>query len=386
MRILIVLNILNDSRSISGGLIEYVNMANAWIEAGHQTDFLAAKATAPIFERLTPKSRLINSDGIFDATRYLSKTWLYFPAYAYRMLTAHWVHSEEPYDIVYSSSQFIVDVYTARVLARRQHAKFVVKIQHVLAGRPARTGFINRLLLWSERTSARWINRRADLLLCLSSTVGRHYEEIEKSLGMTPRQIVASGCGIDVNRFSLIPTSPKNFDVVVLGRLHEQKGIFELPKVLQEIVAHIPGARMLIIGEGPHRQAAEQLFAELGLKESVQFTGGIPEADKNKLLGQSKIGLSLSYEEGWGLSITEFLAIGLPVVAYELPVFEEVFPNQLDLVCPRDAKGAAAKVITLLKDPALRAVRGQSGKQFVARYDYRRMAQAELARLKAICT
>ena len=64
MRVLIVHNILNDSRSVSGVMTEYVHMANAWIEAGHQTDFLVAKAGWPQFQRLAPKARLISSDGI----------------------------------------------------------------------------------------------------------------------------------------------------------------------------------------------------------------------------------------------------------------------------------------------------------------------------------
>jgi glycosyltransferase involved in cell wall biosynthesis len=381
---LIVHNILNDSRSVSGVLTEYAHMANAWIEAGHQTDFLVAKAGWPQFQKLAPRSRLINSDGLFDATRYLSQSWRYFPAYAYRMLTAHWVRLPARYDIIYASSQFIIEIYAARVLSRRQPAKLVVKIQHVLAGQAARKGFFDKLFLWAERRSARWINRRFDLLLGLSTTVAKHYQEFERSLGLSPRPIQSSGCGIDLERFSQVATSPKTFDVVVLGRLHEQKGIFELPLVWRRILDALPHARLLVIGEGPHRQRTEQLFAELGMTESVLFSGGISEPEKNKLLGQSKIGLSLSYEEGWGLSITEFLAVGLPVVAYDLPVFAEVFPGQLQVVKPHDQTEAASTIVVLLNDDERRTALGQRGKEFVARYDYRIMAQAELARLSAL--
>ena len=55
------------------------------------------------------------------------------------------------------------------------------------------------------------------------------------------------------------------------------------------------------------------MFGELGLAHTVTFTGGIPEKEKNDLLCRSRIGLSLSFEEGWGLSINEFLATGIPV-------------------------------------------------------------------------
>jgi glycosyltransferase involved in cell wall biosynthesis len=384
MRILIVHNILNDSRSVSGVMTEYAHMANAWVEMGHQADFLVAKAGWPQFQRLAPKSRLVSSDGFFDATGYLSQTWRYLPAYAYRMFNAHWVRLPCRYDIIYASSQFVMEVYVARVLARRQRAKLVVKVQHVLAGQATRKGFFDRLFLWAERKSARWINKDADLLLALSSTVASHYHQVERSLGLRPTPILPSGCGIDLERLADVATEAKEFDVVFLGRLHEQKGVFELPHVWRRIVEAQPGARLLVIGEGPHRHATEQMFERMRLNSSVVFTGGIGEAEKNKLLGRSRVGLSLSYEEGWGLSITEFMALGLPVVAYELPVFEEVFPGHLELAPPHDMEAAASKVLGLLGDDQRRLSLGLKSKEFVARYDYRNMAQAELAKLSAV--
>ena len=58
---------------------------------------------------------------------------------------------------------------------------------------------------------------------------------------------------------------------------------------------------------------------------------------------------------------------------------------QLQLVPPHDPATAAAQVVELLRDDRRRVDLGARGKAFVARYDYRLMAQAELARLQAIC-
>src|SRR5262245_9301742 len=89
MRILIVHNTLNDSRSVSGVLRHYAWMANEWIAAGHQTDFVVASCGFPQLRELAPHSRLFSSNHFFDATRYLSQTWRYFPPYAWRMAKAH---------------------------------------------------------------------------------------------------------------------------------------------------------------------------------------------------------------------------------------------------------------------------------------------------------
>ena len=174
----------------------------------------------------------------------------------------------------------------------------------------------------------------------------------------------------------------KEFDVVMLGRIHEQKGVFELPGIWRETLKQRPEARLLIIGSGPHRAAMEEKFKELGVAESVTCAGSVDETRKNELLARSRIGLSLSYEEGWGLSVTEFLASALPVVAYRLPVFEQVFPDQLELIAPGDTAAAAKEIVALLNDDNRRLQRGSAGRDFAQKYDFREIAREELGILK----
>ncbi|MHB8523330.1 MAG: glycosyltransferase family 4 protein [Limisphaerales bacterium] len=383
MRILIIHNTLNDSTSVSGVLKHYAFMAEEWNAAGHPTDFLVAEAGMPQLRQLAPHATLLSSDGFFNATGHLYQTWRYFPAYAWRMATAHWLRLPQRYDVVYASGQFIVEVYAAFVLAWRLKAKTAVKIQHVLDSQSKRQGLINRLFLWAEHLSVRWINRRARRVLCLTQVVARDYQNLERKLGLSPVEMHVVGCGVDLRSLAEARDRPKEFDVVFLGRMHEQKGVFDLPYVWQQVVARRPNARLLVIGEGAHRRRAEQRFAELGLSHSVTFTGGIPEPQKNELLARSRLGLSLSYEEGWGLSVTEYLATGLPVVAYALPVFEEIFPGQLVLVPPGDRAAAAVRIVELLADEARQRRLGEQGRAFARRYDYRAIAPLELAVLQS---
>jgi glycosyltransferase involved in cell wall biosynthesis len=383
MRILIVHNTLNDSTSVSGVLKHYALMANAWIAAGHPTDFVVAKAGWPQLRQLAPGATLLSSDSFFDASRHLDQTWRNFPAYAYRLATAHWMPLPQPYDIVYASGLLMVEEFAAFALARRLRAKVAVKAQHVLDSQPKRRGFINWLFLATERLSVRRINRHADCVLCLSQVVARDYQNLERKLGLSPAKTHVVGCGIDLRALVDGRNQPKEFDVVFLGRMHEQKGVLDLPCVWREVLTRRSGARLVVIGEGAHRKRAERLFGELGLSGSVTFTGGIPEAEKNAWLARSRIGISLSYEEGWGLSVTEFLATGLPVVAYALPVFEETFPGQLVLVPTGDRAAAAGRIVELLADEPRQRKLGEQGWAFAQRYDYRTIAPLELAVLQS---
>ena len=384
MRILIIHNTLNDSTSVSGVLKHYAFMANEWNAAGHPTDFVVARAGFPQLQQLAPHARLISSDNFFNATNHLAQTWRYFPAYAWRLATAHLLRLPGRYDVIYASGQFIVEIHAAAVIARRQQAKFAVKIQHVLHSQTRRHGWINRLFLWAERLSVCQIHQRASAVLCLSPVVADDYRALETELGLTPTATRLVGCGIDFAALASTPPTGKIFDVVFLGRLHEQKGVFDLPQFWQGVVAQQPAARLLVIGEGPHRHQTETRFQKLRLQHSVAFTGGISEARKNELLAQSRVGVSLSYEEGWGLSVTEFLAASLPVAAYDLPVSAHVFPRQLATVPAGDWRGLAREVIGLLRDENRQLALGRAGREFVRRYDYRQVAKEELAALQSV--
>ena len=113
-------------------------------------------------------------------------------------------------------------------------------------------------------------------------------------------------------------------------------------------------------------------------------TGGIGEEDKIRLLAESRLGLSLSSEEGWGLAVNEYLASELPVVAYDLPVFQEVFPDVLHSVSLGDKTAASRVILELLADPAAREAMGRQGRELAQRYDYRAMAREELRHLEAL--
>ena len=382
MKILIVHNTLNDSRSLSGALRHFLYASEEWNARGHQTDYLCARAGFPQIGSLAPRSRLISSDGIFDATKYVNQTWRYFPAYGYRMVTPFVTRLPERYDVVIASTQVIFEVYPALVIARKHRAKLVAKVHHVLAAQDKRVGAFDRLFLWSERKTTRWMSRHADLVICGTKVVEADYKWLEQKLGVAPARTAASGYGVDLQKLPDSSDFPKQYDVVHLGRLHEHKGVLHLPELWKKVTAQRPGAKLLVIGEGPHRPAVEQGFREAGLWEQVRFTGGIPEKEKDELLCQSRIGLSLSFEEGWGLSVNEFLGAAIPVVAYHLPIFDTVFPGQLSQVPVGDTTAAASEIVRLLNMPEERKRVGVQGREFVSRYDFRNVAREELAMIQ----
>src|SRR5688572_1935313 len=160
-KVLVTYNTANDSRSVSGVLKHLLLIGRSWINDGIQVDFLLARAGFPQVRDLLPEAKLISSDNIFNADRYIEKTWAYLPAYAWRLVTPHFIGFEN-YDVVYASSPFIFEVYPALVVRRKLGAILVAKYHHVVSAQAKRRGLIDRMLFWSERKSTQWIHRYAD--------------------------------------------------------------------------------------------------------------------------------------------------------------------------------------------------------------------------------
>lgn len=385
MRILIVYNSTNDGRSVSGVHRHFAGVTADWIARGHTVDFLVARAGWPVFRRLYPRSRLISSDNFFDATGKLAQTWRNFPAFAWRMVTCHFTRLPERYDVVLACAQAIFEAYPAAVLARRQRAALAVKVHHVLATQRPGASFFDRLFLLTERWSIRLLNRRADAILCGTTMIADDFAAVERSVGLTPRQKTVVGYGLDLQTLRFQPDAPKPYDAVLLGRVHERKGVFDAPAVWRAVRERRPGARLLVIGEGPHREELQRQFAAAGLGPetgAVTFTGGIPDPEKDALVPQCRVGLSFSREEGWGLSVTECLAFGMPVVAMHLPIFDQVFSGQLDLVPQSDTARCVERIVYWLEHPDEARAQAERGRRFVERYDYREIAAAELRALE----
>jgi glycosyltransferase involved in cell wall biosynthesis len=378
MRILIVYNSALDARSVSGVQTYFSGVVKHWLSHGAKVDILVARAAWPIFHELFPESELVSSDDWFDPSSRLGQTWRYLPAFAWRMASHRVAKFPASYDVVFACAQFVYEVGPARSIARRFNAALVAKVHHVLSAQREATSFFDHLHLLSERISARWLNREADAILCGTELIARDFNSLESRLGLKPSVTHATGYGLDLDAIPLSVDSPKEFDAVILGRVHEHKGVMDAIPLWVQVLKSRPGARLLVIGEGPHRAAMESRCIEAGISGAVRFTGAVRESEKSELLSRCRVGLSLSREEGWGLSVNEFLGTGLPVVAMEVPVFRSVFPGQLDLVPQQDVSAAAERVLFWLTHPDQARTRGIEGREFVRRYDHRTVAVREM--------
>lgn len=165
--------------------------------------------------------------------------------------------------------------------------------------------------------------------------------------------------------------------VGVVGRLIEQKGIDVLLDAWPAVVARHPGARLIVIGDGPLREPLHQRAARLGLERVVAFAGWA--ADARDLMPACDVIVIPSRWEGFGLVALEAMAAARPVVASDVDALPEIVrPRETGLlVPPGDAPALSAAINELLDRPEWAAALGNAGWQrFVDHFSVEKMACA----------
>jgi glycosyltransferase involved in cell wall biosynthesis len=111
---------------------------------------------------------------------------------------------------------------------------------------------------------------------------------------------------------------------VFLGEIGVQDGVERAIDVLSLLVDERRlDVELLIIGDGPQRQAVEERARALGVDDRLSVTGWVPYEQVPALLASAHVGLDTAplTEVNHGstmVKIAEYLAVGLPVVASAL--------------------------------------------------------------------
>lgn len=121
--------------------------------------------------------------------------------------------------------------------------------------------------------------------------------------------------GIDLGAIKQVKPSSEISDIIFVGRIIKEKNVDILVRSVNLIKKEIPLVKVFIIGDGPEKNQIEKIILNLGLKDNVIMLGRI-EADAQvySYMKSSKVFVSLSTREGFGIVALEANACGLPVV------------------------------------------------------------------------
>jgi glycosyltransferase involved in cell wall biosynthesis len=150
------------------------------------------------------------------------------------------------------------------------------------------------------------------------------------------------------------PHKEYSYDACFVGRFHPQKGLSDLLRTWRLVCNEKKDAKLAIVGEGDLGNMVRQIILNTGLSQNVDLVGFKVGQSLYQMLESSRILVFPSNREGNPIVPLEAMARGMPVVAYNLPVFEEMYKDKGIITVPRgDVRSFAEKVLELLDDATL---------------------------------
>ncbi|MCM1163294.1 MAG: glycosyltransferase family 4 protein [Muribaculaceae bacterium] len=164
------------------------------------------------------------------------------------------------------------------------------------------------------------------------------------------------------------PYTGRERGVLLLGRLGQRKGAFDLIEAVKLIDRDIPeDIQFYFCGDGEVEEVRRRI-SEAGLSHRVAHVGWIAGKEKEEILSQTMINVLPSYHEGLPMTILETMACGIPNISTPVASIPEVITNGVTglLVEPGDVKGLAGALKRLINTPAERMALSQASFSLIA--------------------
>jgi glycosyltransferase involved in cell wall biosynthesis len=251
-------------------------------------------------------------------------------------------------------------MFWGRLAAKLARVPVILSALHS-TGWPDGIGRLNRLL-----------TRLTDGFIAVAKSHGEFLVEGEQ---LPTDKVFVVPNGVDTDRFAgdcdtgslrrELAVGPADPVVSIVAALRPEKNHELFLEVARRVSSQIPNVRFLIIGDGPRREALEQLARELELGDLVRFLGS--RANVPQLLAVSDVFALTSHNEANPVSILEAMSVGRPVVATDVGAIGEVVTSGRNgyLVEPGEAGQMAKRIVWLLEHAAARMSMGAAARETV---------------------
>jgi glycosyltransferase involved in cell wall biosynthesis len=248
-----------------------------------------------------------------------------------------------------------------------------------IAGVPVVVSTLHSIDRWAQKRPLGNLygltSRFSDRLIAISEDVKKFHIE---NTAVGEAKFVTIENGVDVKRFAGQGAAGQNvrkefnleasaFVFGIVGRLTPPKDHRVFLQAAAIILQRMPLARFLIVGDGPLRDDLESYAHELGVQNSVIFTG--MRRDIPAVLAALDVIVISSLWEGIPVTLLEGMASALPVVGTRVGSIPEVVTEETAvLVPPSDPDAIAQACLRLANDQELRLRMGEAGMKRVNAY------------------
>jgi len=275
----------------------------------------------------------------------------------------------ERYDVVHTHSSKAGIL--GRLAARKADVPVVVHTIHGLPFHPYQPKFTYRLYVGLERMAG----RRADRIISVADAMTAQ----AVAAGVAPADnFTTIYSGMDLDAFlaadaeretarKKLGFGPDDLVVGKIARLFDLKGHEYVFEAFRRLAARFPTLKLMLVHDGILRKEFERELEQSGLLDRTVFTGIVPPDEIPGLIAAMDVLVHASLREGLARTLPQALAVGRPVVSFDVDGAREVvFDDKTGyLVPPKDVGALTAALEQLLADAALRQRLGAEGRRLV---------------------
>jgi glycosyltransferase involved in cell wall biosynthesis len=290
-----------------------------------------------------------------------------------------WAIKSSNTSVVYSASEFLMDVFPAIVLKLKNPSLLWVATWYQTAPSPLK-GYnnsfsLNAFLYWFSQFITKFlVTRLADKVLVNNELEKKQFDKLNKS----GKVIVVLGA-VDYQLIQKWQKKKKNFrkkyDAVFQGRFHPQKGVLELISIWEKVCKKKPDAKLVMIGDGPLYKKVQDLINEKKLRNNVILTGYLFDGDlKYDFFSKSKLVVHPALYDSGGMAAYEAMAFGLPVIGFDLLAYNSYYPKGMVKVKKYNLNMFAKQILDLLSNSFMYRKVSNNASSFIkysARWDKR---------------
>lgn len=252
-------------------------------------------------------------------------------------------HIQRVYDVIFGPDYNPLAIWKLRRIFRKNHISHVivnVQKEIINAGIAARMAGCKIILrigsvrdFKTRKKTERLFNRYVDQIIVPCLGMKNELCHIFEWLNPDDLSVIYNGKSLlkspDLRIIEklrkVMGLKPDHFLIGYIGQISKTKNLSILISAFSTLLKQNSHLRLLIVGEGPEKEAVKDLALSLGILPFVIFTGYVEDIEK--FLSIIEIGILTSESEGFPNTILEYMMAGIPIVASNVGCIPEAIED-----------------------------------------------------------
>lgn len=340
--------------------------ARRWVETGHRVTLFTARPRGQRFKDSIDGVEVFRAGGRYSV--YLIAPIAYLLVLRGRADVVLDIENGIPFFTPFFSSKPKV-----LVMHHVHQDQFLVELGRII-------GRFGRL---AERYVLPFAYRRS-LVIADSGSTSRRMRELLPRADSLRIEVVQPG--LDQGYFVHGVEKYDEPTIVYLGRIKTYKRLPLLIDIFASVRERVPGARLLVAGDGDALPELRSAIERHGLEDLVSVLGRVSDEEKVALLQRAWVAVSTSMNEGWGLTVVEANACGTPAVAFRVPGLDEAISDGQAGLLADSNEDFVRHLVKILTEPVFREELSRGAVDWAAGFSWDETAARSLRLLEEVAS